>query len=69
MAKKYAKEKGLSLSEMIENYFKLLTVIRPQMKEEQLSPRVKELRGIIKSDANLDYKQILTEELSKKFGV
>jgi len=27
------------------------------------------LRGIIKSDQNIDYKKILTEELSKKYGV
>lgn len=68
-AKKYAKDKGQSLSEMVENYFKLVTVERVNMKEKQLSPKVKKLRGIIKTDDNFDYEQILTEELSKKYGL
>lgn len=69
IAKKYAREKGQSLSEMVENYFKLVTVSRTKIEEKQLSPKVRRLRGIIKIDQNSDYKQILTEELSKKYGV
>jgi catalase (peroxidase I) len=69
IAKKYAKERGQSLSEMVENYFKFVTTKRIKVKEKQLSPKVKKLRGIIKADVPLDYKQILTEELSKKYGV
>ncbi|OBQ56672.1 hypothetical protein JJL45_12210 [Tamlana sp. s12] len=69
IAKEYAKEKGLSLSEMVENYFKFVTVKRINLKEKQLSPKVRKLRGIIKSENDLDYKKILTEELSKKYGV
>ena len=69
IAKEYAKEKGQSLSELVENYFKLVTVNRSKMKEKQLSPKVRKLKGIIKTDENIDYKQILTEELSKKYGV
>lgn len=68
-AKEYAKEKGQSLSEMVENYFKLVTVDKRNLNENQLSPKVRKLRGIIKNDENIDYKQILTEELSKKYGV
>lgn len=66
MDKEYAKEKGQSLSEKVENNFKLVTVNRSKMKEKLLSPKVRKLKGIIKTDANFDYKQILTEELSKK---
>jgi hypothetical protein len=69
LAKKYAKEKGQSLSEMVENYFKLVTLKRAKIEENQLSPKVRKLRGIIKTDENFDYKQILTEELSKKYHV
>ena len=69
IAKEYAKEKGQSLSEMVENYFKFVTVGRKRMKKKQLSPRVKKLRGIIKVEDNVYYKQILTEELSKKYGI
>ena len=68
-AKEYAKEKGQSLSEMVENYIKLVTVDKLNLNENQLSPKVRKLRGIIKNDENIDYKQILTEELSKKYGV
>lgn len=69
IAKAYAKDKGQSLSEMVENYFKFVTVERKKIKEQQLSPKVRKLRGIIKTDTPLDYKEILTEELSKKYGV
>ncbi len=69
IAKEYAKEKGQSLSEMVENYFKFVTVKRKKIKEKQLSPRVRKLRGIIKTEGNLEYKKILTEELSKKYGI
>lgn len=69
IAKEYAKEKGISLSEMVENYFKFVTVKRKKMKEKQLSTKVRKLRGIIKTDENFDYKKILTEELSKKYGI
>lgn len=69
VAKEYARDKGQSLSEMVENYFKFVTVNRKKIKEKQLSPKVRKLRGIIKTDNNLDYKKILTEELSKKYEV
>lgn len=69
IAKEYAKEKGQSLSEMVENYFKMLTSGKRKMNEKQLSPNVRKLRGIIKADKDLNYDDILTEELSKKYGV
>lgn len=69
IAKAYAKEKGQSLSELVENYFKLVTVDRREIKEEELSPKVRKLRGIIKTEKDFDYKKTLTEELSKKYGV
>jgi len=34
-----------------------------------LSPKVQKLRGIIETNESVEYKQILTEELSKKYGV
>ncbi len=68
-AKEYAKEKGQSLSEMVENYFKLITVERRKIKPQQLSSKVRKLRGIIKPDKAFDYKKTLTDELSKKYGI
>ena len=69
IAKEYAKEKGQSLSEMVENYFKILTSKKRKVNKKQLSPKVRKLRGIIKTESNINYKEILTEELSKKYGV
>jgi hypothetical protein len=69
IAKKYAKEKGQSLSEMVENYFKFVTVKRIKTKEKELSPKVRKLRGILKVNKDFDYKEILTEELSKKYAL
>ena len=69
IAKKYAKEKGQSLSDLVENYFKLVTNTRDIVNEVTLSYKVKKLRGIIKVNDNFDYKKELTEELSKKYGV
>ncbi len=68
-AKRYAKDKGESLSGLVENYFKLLTNNKRRIKPNQLSPRIRRLRGIIKVEKNFDYKKTLTEELSKKYGV
>ena len=50
IAKEYAKERGQSVSEIVENYFKFLSIKRIELSENQLSPRVKKLRGIIKSE-------------------
>ncbi|MGF1637422.1 MAG: hypothetical protein ACFCUU_10140 [Cyclobacteriaceae bacterium] len=43
---------------MVENYFKLVTVNRRKIEENELSRKVKKLRGIIKTDQSIDYKQI-----------
>lgn len=66
-AKEYAKEKGQSLSDLVENYFKLITKDKRKVKSKQLSPRVKRLRGILKVDKDFDYKKTLEDELSKKY--
>lgn len=66
IAKKYAKDKGQNLSEIVENYFKLITVNRREIKPEKLSPRIRRLRGIIKTNKQLNHKQIISEELSDR---
>ena len=68
-AKEYAKEKGQSLSDLVENYFKLITSDRREILPEQLSPRIQRLRGIMSIDHDFDYKEVLTEELLKKYGI
>jgi hypothetical protein len=67
-AKDYAKEKGQSLSELVENYFKLITTKDRALSPAELSPRIKRLRGIIKIEEGKDYQEILKEELMRKYG-
>lgn len=67
-AKDYAKEKGQSLSDLVENYLKLITKSHREIEPKRLSPRIQRLRGIIKVESDFDYREALTEELSKQYG-
>ena len=65
-AKKYAKGKGRSLSDIIENYLKVIT------KEEgrddiEITPLTKSLRGSFKAPKDFDYQKELSKGLSKKY--
>lgn len=68
VAKNFAKEKGQSLSELVENYFKFLTKNSTLKTKPELSSRVKSLKGILKVSEDFDYKKILEEEIIKKHG-
>ncbi len=63
-AKLYAKDKGRSLSELIENYLKV--VLEDSQKEVNLSPSIKKLKGAVQLPDNFDYKKELTDALSAK---
>lgn len=65
-AKKFASEKGSSLSELVENYFKLLIEKDELTKTPIISKKVSRLRGLLKTDIDFDYKEILEEEIIKK---
>ena len=65
-AKEYAKEKNRSLSDLIENYLKILTDKEPEQ-ENNLSPAVESLKGSFKPPKNFDYKKQLQERLEKKY--
>ena len=65
-AKEYAKEKNRSLSDLIENYLKILTNKEPDQ-ENNLSPAVESLKGSFKPPKNFDYKKQLQERLEKKY--
>jgi len=64
-AKSYAKEKGRSLSDIIENYLKVIT--KEEKIEEELSPLIKSLRGSFKTPKSFDYKKELSKGLSEKY--
>ena len=66
-AKLYAKDKGRSLSELIENYLKV--VLEDNQQKVMLSPSIKKLKGSIKLPEDFDYKKELTEALSAKYKI
>jgi hypothetical protein len=66
-AKKYAKNKGRSLSDIVENYFKVLTKKSVTESDSiEISPKVKALMGSIKLPDNFDYKKVLSDEINRK---
>jgi hypothetical protein len=65
-AKAYAKEKGRSLSDIIENYLKAITTEKRDS-ETTITPLVKSLQGSFKAPADFDYKKELAKELIKKY--
>ena len=65
-AKKYAKVKERSLSNLIENYLKALTT-ESNRKEIELTPIVKSLKGSFNAPKDFDYKKELTNRLSEKY--
>ncbi|MFN4082980.1 MAG: DUF6364 family protein [Bacteroidia bacterium] len=64
-AKKYAKIKGKSLSDIIENYLKTLTV--NDNKNFEVNEKILKLKGVINLPENFDYKKTLTKSLDKKY--
>jgi len=65
IAKKYAKPKGKSLSDIVENY--LMSLTSKENKTEEISPRILKLMGAIELPENFDYKKELTKGLAKKY--
>lgn len=65
-AKKYAKEKERSLSDLIENYLKAITK-ETIPNEVEITPIVKSLKGSFSAPENFDYKKELTYKLSEKY--
>jgi hypothetical protein len=65
-AKKYANNKGRSLSNIIENYLKAITI--SENKETiELTPTVKTLKGSFKAPRDFDYKKEISKRLTEKY--
>lgn len=64
-AKKYARKKERSLSDLIENYLKAL--VTEEISQDELMPTVRALKGSFKMPKNFDYKKELTDRLSEKY--
>jgi two-component SAPR family response regulator len=65
-AKKYAIDKGRSLSDIIENYLKAITT-EENIDTIELTPIVKSLKGTFKAPQETDYKKEISKILSKKY--
>jgi hypothetical protein len=65
-AKKYARERERSLSDLIATYLKALTN-ETEVNEEDISPMLKSLRGSFKMPNDFDYKKELSNRLSEKY--
>jgi hypothetical protein len=65
-AKVYAKSNGRSLSDLVENYLKLLTR-NSSIENSEYTPRVKSLLGCITLPEEFDYKKEVADYLTKKY--
>jgi hypothetical protein len=65
-AKTYAKQEGRSLSDIVENYLKVITREKSHENKE-ITPLVRSLKGSFKAPAGFDYKKELKNRLSQKY--
>jgi hypothetical protein len=65
-AKGYAKDKNQSVSALVRNYFVFLSEDK-KPGDIQISPRVKELTGIIKLDDDFDLKKERGAHILRKY--
>lgn len=65
-AKQYAKSKGRSLSDIVENYLKVI-IKEENTKVIDSTPIASSLRGSFKAPRDFDYKKELSKGLSKKY--
>lgn len=65
-AKRYAKSKGRSLSDIVENYLKVI-IKEENTKVIDSTPITSSLRGSFKAPKDFDYKKELSKGLSEKY--
>lgn len=66
-AKKYAKKRNTSLSNLIENYLVSVTK-KSKDQDTKISPLVKSLSGVLKLDDKTDHKKMYGDYLANKYG-
>lgn len=67
-AKQYARLQGRSLSNIIEEYLKSISVNSSKNKKQELSKLIKELKGSIKLPKNMkSYDELLEDALVEKY--
>lgn len=65
MSKQYARAKGQSLSQLVENYLKSVSLEVPE--KDRIIPSVQKLVGVLKLPKHYDYKKELAKELARKY--
>ena len=65
-AKTYAKKKNTSLSKLIETYLGFL--VEPINDDDEVTPLVKSLSGVVKLPKEFDYKKSYKSHLDKKYA-
>lgn len=65
-AKVYARNEGRSLSDLVENYLKLLTK-NSAIEDSEYSARVKSMLGSVSLPKDTNYKKELADSLTKKY--
>ena len=63
-AKEYAQKHNISLSKLIEIYLESLT--SPRKKDNEITPLVESLSGVMEPDPELDYKKDYSNYLNEK---
>ena len=65
-AKNYAKNKGRSLSDIIENYLRVITVEETN-NDTEIAPITKSLKGSFRQPRDFSYKRQLEKQLTEKY--
>ncbi len=64
-AKRFAKANNISLSKLIENYLQFL--VQPRKEDEEITPLVKSLSGVIELPEDFDLRDKYSDFLVKKY--
>jgi len=65
-AKSYARSRGQSVSKLVEGYFALLAK-SPNPEQEEVTPLVHSLSGVIKIPPKMNWRKDKEEHLTRKF--
>ncbi len=67
-AKAFAKKQGTSLSRMVEDYFDQISPSVPVAADDDISPEIKALIGVISLPKDHDWKKDYQEHVIKKYS-
>ena len=66
-AKEYSRRQHKSLSKMVENYLRLVTAKKRKDKDEELTPIVKRLTGVVSMEVKDRGREEITAYLEEKY--